>query len=205
MGYFDTENKRKAAEVLGEIHECAEKAGIRRALFVGFGLLLGIVRERDFIGHDNDVDMCVRSDLVQPDQELDYYRRLREAGLFFARRRWAFRNDRNGFNQGKVQPSLSDSLPGSTAANVRFAWFSLRKRKDYCKFCHWFFFPWNGYQWHTKGNMWVSRRKFDPGKFGYDASYDAIMKGIPAEFVEKLIKVKNRVDPCGDLPQTRYG
>ena len=185
--YFDSERKKLALEELYNIHECAEKAGMRHALFIGFGLLLGIVREGDFIGHDNDMDMCIRADLIEPKQELEYYRRLKEAGLFFARRRQSFRNVKSGFRRGEILSSMGDD---PSDPDTRFAWFSLRKRKDFCKCCNWFFFPWNGYFWHTKGNMWISQRKFSRDKFHYSVDDDAIMKGIPEECITGLTEIK---------------
>lgn len=179
MSYFDSEKKKKAVESLSIMSECAQKAGIFDDWFVGFGLLLGIVRERDFIGHDNDVDMCIRADNITEEQELHYInllakegkevkelKRLEEyknEGLFFARKKWMIRKDTN-----------------------RYVWFSLRKRSDYPKFCHWMFYNHNNYAWHTKGKAWISEKKFKSDNYGYDTSYDAIMKGIPAQYIETL-------------------
>ena len=68
--------KKLAVEELRTIHECAEKAGIRDALYVNFGLLLGIIREGDFIAWDTDVDMCLKQELITPEQEIKYFQLL---------------------------------------------------------------------------------------------------------------------------------
>lgn len=180
---IDEEKKKYALEDLKDIYSCAKEAGIEDAVFVGFGLLLGIVREGDFIKHDNDIDMCVRADLITPTQELNYYNYLHEKGLFFSRDHKSFRRVEKGFGINKI-------VPGSSNEQVRFTWFSLRKRINHLKFCHWFFFPWNGYQWHSKSGKWITPRKFDPKLWNYKRTDEAMMKGIPANYIEKLTKYK---------------
>lgn len=173
--YFTEEKKIKALEEIRIIYKCAKEAGIEKAVFVGFGLLLGIVRESDFIKHDDDVDMCVRSDLITAEQELKYYNLLLKNGMFGARRRLSFRETSNGFKYNQV-------VAGVNTKEVRFTWFSLRKKVGYPKFCHWFFFPWNGYYWHTKSGKWVNRRKFNFVQWDITPSgMVAVMKGIPAD------------------------
>ncbi len=165
MSYFNEERKKWAMDDLHTIHECADRAEIRHALFVGFGLCLGIVRERDFIGHDNDIDMCVLSERIEKEQEEAYFNYLVEKDMFYARMRVTRRDD-----------------------TCRFTWFSLRKRSDHSKFCHWFFFPWSGYYWHTKAGLWVTNKKFDT-KYKFNQEYDALMKGVPQEYIPGLTAI----------------
>lgn len=196
MSYFNTERKQKALECIRTFYECAEEVGIRDALFVNFGLLLGIIREGDFIAHDHDVDMCVKQDMITPEQELRYFLLLKKRGMFFARRRWSFKEDAAGFMSQRVFVEEGDvteePLPVVEAdRRVRFTWFTLRKRKGYPRFCHWFFFNHDRYAWHTKAGRWLTKSKFDPVVWQYDANKDvAIMKGCPQEYVEELLRIK---------------
>lgn len=182
--YFNEKRKALAMETLKTCYDCAAKAGIRKYLFVNFGLLLGIVRENDFIPHDNDVDLCVLMDRITPQQQLKYFKLLEENELFFARKKYSFVKHKDGFSK-----NLIGSEHATSDKKVHMTWFSLRKRKSYPKFCHWFMFPWNGYYWHTKAGKWVSRRKFDPQKFGYNSSDDAILKGMPERDLKELMEI----------------
>lgn len=169
MSYFDKEKRKKALEDIKIIYECAREAKIDHALFMGFGGLLGFIREGRFIGHDNDVDMCILADKISREQEVKYYDLLKNKTMFVAREKSATINTEDG---------------------KRFGWFSLRRRHDRAKFCHWFFMPWKGYYWHTKGHKWINGRKFNRDVFKYDENYSAIMKGIPQHFTETLVSKK---------------
>ena len=184
MDFSNHRTKKHAVECLRIIHKCADEAGIRHALFVNFGLLLGIVRERDFIKHDNDVDMCIQSDKITPQQEVKYFNSLQKSEFFYARERASYRRDKNGFNA-----NLLNMKKPIGNKNIRLTWFSLRKRHNYPKFCHWLMFPWNGYYWHTKAGAWVKDRKFPMDKWKYDTDTRAIMKGVPQYYLDDLIQV----------------
>lgn len=151
-------NEAAAVRQMPKIKACAEKAGIGHALFPGYGTLLGLVRNRALIPYDSDTDFCIRSDLISPAQEYEFYKALDEAGMFEARRRRRTRDD-----------------------NGRILWLSLKSEHGGCKSCIWFQFPWNGFVWHSKGKRWVNkigRRK------QLDIDFDkaqAIAKGIPQE------------------------
>ena len=200
---FDRQKKQDALQDLAIIMDCADRVGIRKHVYVGFGLLLGIVRDRDFIGHDDDVDMCVQADKITAAQELRYFKELASEGMFFARRKFSTRRSGDGwggdivslvraYNRAKGQDHEFDEGEEG-AAKKRFTWFSLRRRADHNKFCHWFMIPWNGYYWHTKSGKWVTHRKFDPSMIAYDQYHDdAIMKGVPQEYVEELIEIDFR-------------
>jgi len=185
--YFTEKKKERAMETLRICYSCAEEAGMRDALFVNFGLLLGIVREGDFIAHDDDVDMCVLMDKITPIQQLRYFNLLKKHELFFARERKSIVTIPDGYSK-----SLLSSNNAVDPTTVFMTWFSLRKRKGYPKFCHWFMIPWKGYYWHTKAGMWVSRKKFDPRRFNYEPTDDAILKGVPEDHLKELMEIEFR-------------
>jgi phosphorylcholine metabolism protein LicD len=167
MGYFSGDVKRYAIQDIRTVYDCAEAAGIREHLFVCFGLLLGIVREKDFIENDDDIDMGIISERISKAQEDAYYNNLVDAGMFFARKRIEKRDDTD-----------------------RFTWFSLRKRNNHAKFCHWFWLKHAGYYFHTKAGKWVTKRKFgdiDDVEFKFED--DAIMKGIPVGMMNEFQEV----------------
>ena len=111
--------------------ECAKKADIWNATMLSFGGLLGYCRENhSIIGHDNDLDLIIRSDLITIEQEDAFFKYCEEKGLFRYRK--------------KVQ---INPITG------RFFWFSLRAFPNHTswKCCHWFNFLYKGYSFHCKG------------------------------------------------------
>lgn len=150
-------------------YESAEKAGFRDKLFVNFGVLLGIVREKDFIAGDDDVDMCVHADGVTTEQQNYYMNLLDEKGMFSARKKTAYRKD-----NGKV------------------IWFTFRREQEHAKFCHWWGYEWENYWWWSKGRKWVRPNKFHQDKWGYDLSDEGVALGIPVAYVRKLTEVEFR-------------
>lgn len=177
--------KKLAVEELRTIHECAEKAGIRDALYVNFGLLLGIIREGDFIAWDTDVDMCLKQELITPEQEIKYFQLLDSAGLFKSRKKWSVVNSEIGFNEREI----AGRLGCEENRKVRFTWFSLRKERKFPKFCHWSMVNWNGITWHSKAGLWIRKHKFNPRKYNYKITDEAILKGMPQKHTEELIKI----------------
>jgi len=167
MSYFNYDRKRWAIEDIATCYECAEKVGIKDKLFINFGLLLGIIRESDFISNDDDVDICVQSDNVSKRQQEEYINYLDDHGLFFAREKKVKRSDKD-----------------------MYLWFSLRKEINRSKFCHWWGFNWQGYYWWSKGRKWVRPNKFDGLRWGYEDTDEGIALGIPSNYVEKLIWIK---------------
>jgi hypothetical protein len=167
MAYFNYERKLKAVEDIATCYECAEKASIKDKLFVNFGLLLGIVRENDFIGHDNDVDMCIHTDDITKDQLDNYIEYLREEKMFFHREKIARRID-----------------------NEMATWFTLRRTPRSAKFCHWAGFNWQGFWWWSKSGKWVRQSKFNANRWGYNNETQAIALGIPSNYLEKLMWIE---------------
>lgn len=168
MSYFNYDRKRYATEDIATCYECAEKAGIKDKLFINFGLLLGIVRNGDFIPNDDDVDICVQEGVTKRQQD-DYIHYLDDHGMFFAREKKAKRNDKD-----------------------MYLWFSLRKNENRAKFCHWFGFNHGGYWWWSKGRKWVQPNKFDSARWKYNDTDHGIALGIPSSYVEKLMWIKFR-------------
>ncbi len=183
--YMNFRRKKLAVETLHIIHECASEAGIRHALYVNFGLLLGIIRSGDFIPWDTDIDMCIKQDLITPEQEIKYFQLLERGGLFKSRKKWSVVNDEDGFNERKV----AGRNDGVKSRKVRFTWFSLRKASKYPKFCHWMMTDWNGITWHSKAGLWIRKRKFNKRDFEYESSDEAILKGMPQKYTDKLMTI----------------
>lgn len=167
MAFFNYDRCRYAIEDMATCYECAKKAGIKDKLFVNFGLLLGIVRENDFIKNDDDVDMCVRTDGITKEQQDAYIEYLKEDGMFFAREKTARRKD-----------------------NGMALWFTLRRKVGHAKFCHWWGFDWQGFWWWSKGRRWVRPSKFDVVRWGYNAETEAMALGIPSDYMAKLMWIK---------------
>jgi len=165
--YFTYDRKRWAIEDIAKCYECAERAGIKDKLFVNFGVLLGAVREGDFIGGDDDVDLAVNSDDITLDQQLAYIDYLDKAGMFFAREKHFRRPD-----------------------NKKYLWFTLRKRQGRAKFCHWWGFNWENFWWWSKGSGWVRQSKFDSRRWEYGSETEGIALGLPSKLMEKLMWIK---------------
>lgn len=207
MAYFNDERKRFALEDLAYCYECAREAGIAEHLFVGFGLVLGIVREQDFIPHDDDIDMCIRADHITAEQELHYVNLLaRDKDFPFeveakrVRTSSVVAGHRLRAEDGTIDFVKLGDLPNSgmfaqrkrytaRADTKRLTWFTLRKDQRRAKMCHWLGFDWNGYWWHSKGGMWVTHKKFSIRKWGYQPGDQAIMKGMPSDMVSELLEI----------------
>ena len=169
MGFFNYERKRWATEDVATCYECAQKAGCEQHLFINFGGLLGIVRENDWIGWDNDIDMSMHADMMTREQQDAYIQNLEDAGMFFARKRICRRND--------------------TGAAT---WFSLRRKSKRAKFCHWCGFSWEGFWWWSKAGKWVTQSKFNYDQWGVTDETEGIMLGIPEGYVKELMWIEFR-------------
>lgn len=169
-------NQKLQGEQLSKIFECGEKAGIKHAMFLAFGTLLGYVREKDIIAHDTDSDVGIRSDWITAEQETEFYRQLQKTGptnkgLFEARARAARRSDTN-----------------------RFLWLSLKWDLNRNKNCIWFMFPWKRYLYHCKGGRWLKKIGYKPEvkkMLPTDLeNYETIMKGNTLRYFDRMEEVK---------------
>ena len=172
--------KEKVIDILGKLMECAKKAGIYQNTFLGYGTLLGKVRENRPIKHDPDADVCILADKCTQEQEQEYYLQCQKMGLFKARPNRIRKRGDNG----------------------RFLWFSVKEYKQGCKCCNWFQQRWNGYYWHSKAHTWVwkigGHLKPPVGEAV------AIMKGVKEDLFDGGL---TEVDYCGikiNIPK-RYG
>ena len=169
-----------ALELMSLLRECAIKAKIQDYFFVGFGTLLGIVREGDFIAKDKDMDHCVQSEFVTMDQEEIFLREIAKQRTI----------------NGKVYPKgLYEGRcrkPLRRRDTDRFLWSSCGHKKVHgqkgVKSCIWNWFKHDGYDWHSKGRRWVNFRKFK----GFSTNYteDAIAKGTLTGYLNEFVEVK---------------
>ena len=112
--------KEKVIDILGKLMECARKAGIYQNTFLGYGTLLGKVRENRPIKHDPDADVCILADKCTQEQEQEYYLQCQKMGLFKARPNRIRKRGDNGrflwfsvkeYKQGKIdEKTLMQSL-----------------------------------------------------------------------------------------------
>lgn len=187
--YFNEERKKNGLELIGQMYECGKKAGIENAMFLGYGTLLGLIRQGDFVPSDRDMDMCIIADWIRPEQGLAYVSYCKDSGL--GEHRWV-----------PAQCRKDTGMP---------LWFSLGPKspvsENGIKSCNWFWFSHGGYWWHSKGGMWVSPTKFSKRKTQYNSTDDAIAKGVPQDCLKMLVKtefngvpvlIPNNVGQCLD-------
>lgn len=109
--------------------KAAKDADMYGCMFLAFGSLLGYVRNRGVVPHDDDMDVGFISDTLEKAQCDHYIDRLEYYGCFKVRRK-------HTFNQITKKPF----------------WVSIKKHPERCwKCCNWFMFEHNGYIWHHKG------------------------------------------------------
>lgn len=166
--FFTEERVRSGRELLRRLYLCGERAGIRHAMFPGYGTALGIVRHGGFVPNDRDMDMVIVSDWITPEQGNLYVEECRKDGLGEYRWREPERRKDNG-------------MP---------LWFSLGPEnplENGVKCCQWFWFEHGGYWWHTKGGEWVNPMKFSHKNVQYQSTDAAVCKGVPLECLVSLV------------------
>jgi len=176
--WFTSERKQRGYELLGLILDCAERAGIRDAFFLGFGNLLGYVMLGDFIPCDTDMDMCIMMDRSTPEKDRKYLEEIKKP----------FEIDGQKFPHGLCEKEYRFS--NFRDDENRPLWVSVGPRSimrdNGVKSCHWWMFEHSNYYWHSKGDHWVQ-----PGKFQNQLSIKdkALCLGQPADTLEKFVEV----------------
>lgn len=152
-------DRKTAIELLNDMHNCAVKAGVSKYMFIGFGTMLGALRDNGLIKHDDDMDICFLP--MPPELKESYYRECMNAGLLAG---W------------KNPAERTSSKPSG-----ELLWFSAKKGEKTTKSCNWFFEEWDDMLWHTKGKAWVSEEHF-PRKLRYKPDDEAVMLGAPTKY-----------------------
>lgn len=169
--FFDDRRKANGRALISGLYGAAETAGIADRLFIGFGTLLGYVMFGDFIPKDRDMDMCILSDGLTPEQTDKYAEAAYQVDTMKPSRWETSKRDDNG----------------------KMLWFSVGYKNPLSeqgvKSCNWFFYSWNGFWWHSKGGRWVNPRKMNQAKVGYNLSDAAIGLGQLAGTIGSLVSV----------------
>ena len=180
--WFTKKRTENAIELMELLHGCAKKAGFPQYFFVGFGTLLGIIREGDFIGSDKDMDHCIAGYKINKQKEEKFLIEIARAreidGRMYPR----------GLYEGRCRK------PQRRKDNKRFLWTSVGHKKIHgekgVKSCIWKFFEHDKFAWHGKGGKWIHARKFDPARWQYDFTDEALAKGLEYEYVQKFVQIK---------------
>ena len=170
--YFDDARVESGLELIEKMYDCAREVGIEKAMFIGFGTLLGYIMLGRMVPKDNDLDMCIMSDWVTPEQQNAYVEELKKRGL--NAKRWRTPSVRTDTN-APVWLSLGDKCEVSQHGTHS---------------CNWFFFDYQGYWFHSKGDRWVSPTKINRNKISYSMTDEAISLGLPKDRLNKLVEVE---------------
>jgi hypothetical protein len=144
--------------------QCAKNAGIYDVCFLAFGSLLGYVRERGFIGHDNDMDVAFLGDEITKGQMYNYISELNKPTKI--EKDLIEKYGRPVHPRGLYAYRKNHTRNHETG---KFFWTTLRMhpRTDGYKCCNWFMFEHKGYMYHHKGG-------------------EAKVKGLPARYIKEI-------------------
>jgi len=156
--------------------QCARNVGIYDQCFLAFGSLLGYVRERGFISHDNDMDVGFLGDNLTVKQMKAYISELARPSVIPENvTKYLNSLDTSGFLRDDGRPKHPRGLYGyreHTETNHhtgKLFWTTLRTfpRSMGYKCCNWFMFEHKGYVYHHKGQ-------------------DSKVKGIPSRYISEI-------------------
>lgn len=171
---------RSARSLLVAMKELATEAGIYDSMFLSFGTLLGAIRPtlrdknrtrwyaRGLMQHDHDMDVGIIG--ATDEQKEKYYQLCVEHGLMS---HW----DHPG---GRIERRKD---------NNGIMWFSVKQTGNGIRCCQWFFWPWNGFYWHSKGAKWTAPNKFNPLKYKRKADAEAMALGFPMRLMSDLAEI----------------
>lgn len=173
--YFTSERKRVAYELLGEMVKSGENAGIKDAMFLGFGALLGYIMVGDIPGNDDDTDICILSDRITTDSAIRYVEDMNKPKTINGIK---YPHGLGECNWRMCDPRDDTGMP---------LWVSVGHKKQQAngvKSCNWFMFEHSGFMWHSKGSKWV-------GKVGDRSSSKskAACLGQPVDTLKDLIEI----------------
>lgn len=167
--FFTEERKENGRKLISGIYNAGEKAGIADRIFAGFGTCLGYLMYGDYVAKDRDMDMCILSDGMTPEQ----YKTYSDAC----------------YHVDVVKPSRWEI---SKRNDNEYYWFSVGYKNpvaDYgCKSCNWFMFSWDKLLIHSKGGRWVNTRKINASA-GYSKEDEAVGLAQPIHTIPKLVTV----------------
>lgn len=177
--WFTQKRKESGYELLGLMLERAECAGIRDAMWLGFGNLLGYVRHGDFCPNDNDMDMCIMMDKSTPEKDRKYLEEIKKP----------FELNGKRYPHGLCETMFRFS--NFKEDENRPLWISIGHRSiehdNGVKSCHWWMFEHSNHYWHSKGDLWVQ-----PGKFHGQqlrSSDKAACLGQPVKTLDGFVEV----------------
>jgi hypothetical protein len=157
-------NKESLLNTFSQCLESAEKCGMRHAITLGYGSLLGMIRNNDFIPWDDDGDLIILADRITPEQEASYLQDLQDKGLFKERHKIRRRSDTG-----------------------RLTWTSMRRTHKDTKCCTWYYQRVDKWYFHGKGKDWVWKvgLRMRPK---IDQTYECLLKGIRASYFDHMVE-----------------